>query len=1799
MNIYICKNKNIGCRISDLYLKMPGEGGSSRPAELLRPGKAEVEKKWQPASHLLLPVLQACHLEEQVEKVKQAVAEIDDEASAALAEVLVLWYFNSPLKSAVRKVIGNCMNSIKSTQLANALTEQVTVRVSLLCKEEEDASMAVSRILGCFDNCKLGEAGVTAAGEQVPAFLMSVVERRMEEGCEPAISPVDRAASLDQAGEALRALLYVIKAAGKATGAVSELASSLLNKQDLPLDLRSNAGIIYVWVKRNTDKQEELEQELTTFNSEAKLSILNGVLSSYTSQDLKEGELKRGLLTTLLSSYLDMGSSLVEQETTLVLSRSRGVLHWSSKFLDFCKTTCTCGGPVSLLDKMWEYVWAHLDHSVDSVKHNTKGTLTNLVQGLVAGGCLKEADRLLEDTMQLPKDSKARLVAFTCLLRHQPDSVIARCPNLASDTLALAGEQAIVGHVSNLYQQILAITFKTQPDAWFENSVKPLVVLFSEAKNRPTLDLVSNLLKIAVKLCPGVTQRLVGNDGSESSDPRLALACLKMSREAAAPWHFSKHSDLLKRALEHREVEVRLQTLRLIVESHSSVEVVTQLELDLILPFIRLHLAVQSPSAQQQFLVLVKKLIARIVDGSAAMTKKMTQKKFDGEKESFTSHIVGYSSWLRALFRTLLGSLFPGANYPRRVSSLELLYCLANSVGFNAPRHGLDLRPDMTTEASQTLLACLDDAYESNKELALSILHLLPPKLFSLHSPTYVSSLLSSALSLASSSKPPDSLTACAQIKLILKAPALPWVLADRLGLVKSRLEASKLLTVVVVKDQLVKQVEAAEGNLLEAAVDSPMYGTVALLRALYAQLKKSEYSQEWTGLTSEVVAVCYRVWEVARPVVASDSPEGHLPMDHHGAGLQRVVQKSLGGGKSERSKRHLIEGGSQYTVVSPLEIKEVFPDEVAEDLVEELVDSVTGKEASSKQKILELGPEIMRLQFDGKKNNKGDENEEEEKDMLVGSSEAGKSKAREVSSQMLLLCAWRSVKEVSLLLGSLCDTFSATDPVNLVSIQQIQDISEFLISLLLETKHRGAFEQGYVAFCSLVASLWQSPAPELHALPSALLADLLKDIEDGGKRKSLCATRRSAGVPFIVQAVVVGEGAGGGGGTLRSTMVKLLQLAKEGCSETRVHSMNILRALYRDSRLGDSITLYLEQGVIVAITGFKASNWAERTAATLLFSALMTRIFGVKRDKEAAISSKNCLTGKVFFQRHPGLHAFLLAQFEEGKREGSDDGVQQDSALYPLLLLLARLFPSPTETVNNPFPLSSFIPHVKLASTSSLLHTRRLAASALASLVAVEDRPATVTTILTSLQETDQFPPQNTLHGQLLQLEKLLERNSELATSFKPLLSLADKLVSNNPCSLTQAAYVHLCSSLLPHWNKQEIETSELKSMLVKLLDGERSDNVQVWRPLLLRAAASFVVRTSFQSNQAEAICKLVNHCEQEVREEVLILLLTAADDNQQQMLEAVADAVHARLGTEQHPGCVEALLKACCILPKPVPDQNISLILDLAENSENDEVRAAGINLLTRAVLNQESPSNILPWASLLFAALAPEQGFLVRLAACEALTSSTKLLTNLPEKEEGKVARVLLWAAALRMLQQDEEEVRAEVSNLYLNLSGEELAPEVAGGRLVLCLVKELGKAWPSATLLVILGALLTAMFDTDLDNEVVDTEVDRAFDKNEVNCYQEAISLALTLLPPTGSYLRRLSPRLQSSAFSSNLPASLLQALLPDLPAAVSLYTVIQVIKPPSRLLQHPFYLRCLNTSLLELPHRQQCPHLSRL
>ena len=41
-----------------------------------------------------------------------------------------------------------------------------------------------------------------------------------------------------------------------------------------------------------------------------------------------------------------------------------------------------------------------------------------------------------------------------------------------------------------------------------------------------------------------------------------------------------------------------------------------------------------------------------------------------------------------------------------------------------------------------------------------------------------------------------------------------------------------------------------------------------------------TEITASWTDLTKDLIDLGYQVWKVVAPVVASDSPEGHLPMD-------------------------------------------------------------------------------------------------------------------------------------------------------------------------------------------------------------------------------------------------------------------------------------------------------------------------------------------------------------------------------------------------------------------------------------------------------------------------------------------------------------------------------------------------------------------------------------------------------------------------------------------------------------------------------------------------------------------------------------------------------------------------------------------------------------------------------------------------------------------------------------------------------------------------------------------------------
>ena len=99
-----------------------------------------------------------------------------------------------------------------------------------------------------------------------------------------------------------------------------------------------------------------------------------------------------------------------------------------------------------------------------------------------------------------------------------------------------------------------------------------------------------------------------------------------------------------------------------------------------------------------------------------------------------------------------------------------------------------------------------------------------------------------------------------------------------------------------------------------------------------------------------------------------------------------------------------------------------------------------------------------------------------------------------------------------------------------------------------------------------------------------------------------------------------------------------------------------------------------------------------ERNSATLLFSALVTRVFGVKRDSFEFSEKNNSLTSRVFFQRFPGLYAVFRRDLEEVSDMLEQGNVgrgalsPREASLYPVLIMLAKLQRAPVSTRSDEF---------------------------------------------------------------------------------------------------------------------------------------------------------------------------------------------------------------------------------------------------------------------------------------------------------------------------------------------------------------------------------------------------------------------------------------------------------------------------------------------------------------------------------
>ena len=191
------------------------------------------------------------------------------------------------------------------------------------------------------------------------------------------------------------------------------------------------------------------------------------------------------------------------------------------------------------------------------------------------------------------------------------------------------------------------------------------------------------------------------------------------------------------------------------------------------------------------------------------------------------------------------------------------------------------------------------------------------------------------------------------------------------------------------------------------------------------------------------------------------------------------------------------------------------------------------------------------------------------------------------------------------------------------------------------------------------------------------------------------------------------------------------------------------------------------------------------------------------------------------------------------------------------------------------------------------------------------------------------------------------------------------------------------------------------LQSILVdKLFDEKESSNAElslslpsdVWKPLLFKHSAKFIVRASLASEQISYVVKLLVHPEYEVRREVIQLVTDhiMSDANP----EIPCQELISLLFCEKHPLCLEKLLICCSYLSEEQLLGDQIPLLFLIESTDNDDVKAAGICLSSKMLPSSDANSK-LSWALMIRDAIDSDNDLEVRDAATAALVQNHTLL------------------------------------------------------------------------------------------------------------------------------------------------------------------------------------------------------------
>ncbi|GAA5941468.1 hypothetical protein JCM10213_006094 [Rhodosporidiobolus nylandii] len=519
------------------------------------------------------------------------------------------------------------------------------------------------------------------------------------------------------------------------------------------------------------------------------------------------------------------------------------------------------------------------------------------------------------------------------------------------------------------------------------------------------------------------------------------------------------------------------------------------------------------------------------------------------------------------------------------------------------------------------------------------------------------------------------------------------------------------------------QQLSHYSSNLAEAAGVAPMHGTILALRHLFISIPIASYD-------------------------ALSTPEERRALFHRALGVIRRV----------------------WEVTSPV-------------LAARAPEGQDGKAEDDEAQAEADTEEARAIRFEKKEGAAADEDGEDLADGTGGP-----------QHKIILSACWRAMKEAGELLETILRLPSelGTSAFRQIwSYEEIRAIGDLYGVWLARIRHRGAFMACHPCYTRTAAALLVAGKewPEVGKLPEEWLDGHLDAIVS----KRISFTRRSAGIPYLILGLLLTI-LPSSRSTFDRAFSRLFEIAESTTpdisDESRVHAMNTLRTVFLDAKGGMAAAPFVERGFLVAISLFFSPNWILRNVAMMLFASLTTRALNARRtnlDRDPGSLARR-LSVDEFFGRYPALRSVLRQQLERAWKESLEDSPSSNlhSSLFSILMLLSLLqTPKRVESApSEPSLVEPFIPLVKQCASSRVWKIREVAGDALTGLVAPNEVAAVCEELLLGVERELGGLSQNELHGQLLQLQSLLE-------GAEPLTDDDETRVS--------AAYLRLASILLP----------------------------------------------------------------------------------------------------------------------------------------------------------------------------------------------------------------------------------------------------------------------------------------------------------------------------------------------------------------------------------------------------------------